>query len=259
MRHFFHILFRKSLLATLFLVYGFCQAQEEFPTFYAALSGNTWGTDILPHRKVSWENLFTFESESKGQHTAILPTTIIRYGLFKNVELQVSTGFQVWKEEEDEKHTFGVSPLTVRAKFRLYDGTRILPSIGFLAELQSPHIGSKDLLPAHLAPSLYLLFENEITDWFGISYNVGAEWDGETATPTTFLSLCLNFGITDNLAAYVETFNYLHPKDDNRYMTSVGLSWFASRRVQLYLTTDLDFLRLGKYYAVNGGVAWLIN
>ena len=250
---------RKLILIPLVFVISLCHAQEELPTISADLSGNTWGTDVTPLHKLSWDNGFGFESETDGLHTATLNTTIVRYGIFENMELRVGTSFLMWNDGQAPEPSFGMDPLTIGTKLTVYDGTDILPSVGLLAELQSPHIGSKELLPSHLAPSLYLIFENEINDWFDICYNVGAAWDGERATPTTFLSLCLNFGITETLGTYVESFNYLHPEDDNQYMIGLGLSWLASRRVQLYLSTDLDFQNLSKYYAINSGIAWLIN
>ena len=250
---------RRLLFLTFVFVYSLCFAQEELPTISADLSGNTWGADVTPLHKLSWDNGFGFESEIAGPHTATLNTTIVRYGIFENMELRMGTSFLMWNDGQAPEPSFGLDPITIGAKLKVYDGTDILPSVGLLAELQSPHLGSKELLPSHLAPSLYLLFENEINDWLDICYNAGTEWDGESATPTTFLSLCLNFGITETLGTYVESFNYLHPEDDNQYMVGVGLTWLASRRVQLFLSTDLDFQNLGKYYSVNSGVAWLIN
>ena len=250
---------RRLLIIAFVFVFSLCHAQEELPTISADLSGNTWGTDVTPLHKLSWDNGFGFESENNGPHTATLNTTIVRYGLFENVELRVGTSFLMWNEGQAPEPSFGLDPLTIGTKLKVYDGTEILPSIGVLAEFQSPHLGSKELLPSHLAPSLFLIFENEINDWFDICYNAGAAWDGESATPTTFLSLCLNFGITERLGSYVESFNYLQPDEGNQFMTGLGLTWLASRRLQLYLSTDLDIQRLGKYYSINGGLAWLIN
>lgn len=154
--------------------------------------------------------------------------------------------------------SFGMAPLTIGMKTRFYEGTGYLPSVSMLVELKSPHIGTKELLPAHLAPSLHLLFEHTFTDWFGICYNVGAEWDGETATPTTYLGFGVYFDITEHIGTFVETYNYIHP-EGNQYLTQFGLTWLVSRRVQLDLSGDLDFQNLGKFYVISGGVAWLIN
>lgn len=244
---------------SLILPFVMCYAQEELPTVVPDRPGNTWGTEVTPLHKLIWDNGIGFESSPDGAQTITLNTTILRYGIFKNMELRVGTDFVMSKDSEAIKPTFGINPLCVGTKLKVYEGTRILPSIGLLAELTSPHVGSKDLLPSHLAPSMYLLFEHTVTNWLGICYNVGEKWDGESATPTTFLALSLNFSFNDNVGAFVETYNYLHPEDENQYMTELGLTWLVSRRVQLDIEGDFDLKNLGKHYSVGCGVSWMIN
>lgn len=242
-----HILFFAFLLMA-----GLCNAQEEEFSFPTDRPGNVWGTEVLPFQKVSWENGFSYE-RSDGGRTITLPSTIVRYGIFENVELRVGADFQL-----NDTMTFGMNPLTLGTKIHCFDGTDILPSVGILAQLQSPHVGSADLLPDHLAPALYLIFENDINDWFAICYNVGAEWDGVTATPTTFLGLNLGFSLTDDLGTYVETFNYLHP-DGNQYMTEIGFTFNPIPRLQLDVEADFDVQHLKDYFRVGCGIAWRIN
>ena len=246
------------VLFALLMLASLCKAQEELPEFPTDRPGNTWGADVLPHHKVSWENGFGFESCPDRSRTITLTSTIVRYGLFKNVELRIGTDFLLYNNGPGTKYSFGIAPLTIGTKIKMYESSNWLPSIGFLAEVELPHVGSKDLVPPHLAPSMYALFEHSITDWFSLCYNVGAIWDGETATPQTSLSLALWFNITDNIGAFVETYNYLHP-NGNQYMTDFGFTWMPSRRVQLDISCDLDFQNLGKYYAVGCGVSWMIN
>ena len=246
-------------MIALFFIYGFCHAQDELPTISADRPGALTGTDVMPLHKLQWETGLGYESTKDGPHTFTLNNTLLRFGLFKNAELRVGTDFLMRNDGQAEEPTFGLAPLTVGIKANFYEGSGFLPSVALLAEVQSPHVGSKDLLPAHLAPTLHLLFEHTVTDWFGICYNVGAEWDGETATPTTFLGLGVYFDITEHIGTFVETFNYLHPEEDNQYLTEFGFTWLVSRHVQLDLAADLDFQNIGKHYAVSGGVAWLIN
>jgi hypothetical protein len=73
------------------------------------------------------------------------------------------------------------------------------------------------------------------------------------------LGLGLYFDITDQIGAFVETYNYIHPHDGNQYLTEFGLTWLVSRRVQLDLAADLDFQNFGKHHVISAGVAWLIN
>ena len=103
------------------------------------------------------------------------------------------------------------------------------------------------------------MFDHEVNDWLELYYNIGAEWDGETAVPQTFLALALAFGITDNIGAFVESCNYLHTEDGNQYMTGIGFTWTLSRSLMLDLECSMDLQHLGSYYAIGGGLSWIIN
>jgi hypothetical protein len=237
----------------------FCFAQDELPTVVPDRPGYTWGTDVTPHQKLIWDHGFGFEKTPEGASTLTFSSSILRFGLFQNMELRVGTDFMMYNDGNAKEPTFGFSPLTIGTKLKVYEGSGILPSIGLLAEVKSPHIGSKDLLPSHLAPSLYLVFENPVSDWFGICYNVGEEWDGESAKPTTFLGLSLNFSFNDQLGAFIESYNYLNSVEGNQYMSEIGFTWLVSRRVQLDIEGDFDMQNFGKYYSVGCGVSWMIN
>ena len=249
----------KIILLVLLLAAGISQAQEELPTFSADRPGYTTGADVVPLHKVAWENGFSYESSPGGTHCLTLSNTMVRYGIFKNMELRLGMDFLMFNNGQAMEPTFAFSPLVFGTKIKVYESSNWLPSVSVLAELKSPHVGSKELLPSHLAPSMYALFEHSINDWFWICYNAGLEWDGETAAPQTYLALAVGFGITDNIGAFVETYNYLHPEGEHQFMTEFGLTWMPIRRLQLDLECDLDFKHLGKYYAIGGGVAWMIN
>lgn len=251
---------KKTLLLTFsILTASLCFAQEELPTVVPDRPGMSWGAEVTPHHKLIWDNGFGFEKTSEGAHTLTLSSTALRYGLFENTELRVGTDFLLYNDGDAPEPTFGIAPLFVGTKIKLYEGEGFLPSVGVLAELRSPHVGSKDLLPSHLAPSAYLLFEHAIGERFWLCYNAGLEWDGETAELTTFLAMALGCYITESLGAFVETYNYLNREDENQYMTELGLTWLVSRRVQLDIEGDLDLKNPGKYYSVGCGVSWLIN
>lgn len=253
------VVMKKSVLAFVFLLMaGFCHAQEEEIVMVPDRPGNSWGAEVLPYSKITWENGFGFERDADGQHTLSLPSTIVRYGIFENVELRVGTDLLLQETEGQTTSLLGIAPLTIGTKIKCYEGEGILPSIGILAQVASPHVGSVHLLPSHLAPSLYLIFENSITDRMYVCYNAGAEWDGDTATPTTFLSLLLGFELTDELGTYAETFNYLHP-EGNQYLTEFGFYFTPSNRLQLDIEADFDILHPKEYFSISGGISWMIN
>ena len=234
-----------------------CFAQYAEPSVVPDRPGHSWDAEVTPHHKLILDYGWGYEKGIDETRTFTLSNAVFRYGLFENMELRVGTDFLVY-ENDATGPTFGIAPLAVGTKIKLYEGSGILPSVGMLAELKSSHVGTKDQLPSHLAPSAYLLFEHSIGERFSLCYNAGLEWDGETAAPTTYLALSLGYNITDDLGVFAESNNYLHA-DGNKYMAEFGITWLASRRVQLDLEADLDLMDIGKCYAIGCGIAWLIN
>lgn len=250
---------KKSIfLFILLFTLGLCQAQEELPTISGNRPGYTWSVEVLQHKKISWENGFRYEKTPDGAMTMTLNSMMVRYGIFENAELLVGTDFLMFNDGQAMEPTFGINPLTIGAKVKVYEGQGFIPSVGLLAQVASSHIGSTELLSSHPAPSMYLLFEHDWDNSFWLTYNAGMEWDGDTPSPTTFLGIAIGYGITDDLGVYWDCYNYLH-EDGNQHRTELGVTWLPSRKVQLDLEVGFDFQHLKDYFAVGCGVAWMIN
>ena len=245
-------------LASAFLP-GFCHAQVGQPLVFPDRPGALTGTDIMPRYKLQLETGLGFESQTDGPSTFTLSNTQLRVGLFEQTEIRVGADFLMVRQTPGAKPNYGLAPLDIELKTKFLNGSGFLPSIAFLAGLVSSHVGTKWLLPSHLSPEMHLLFENTVSDWMDICYNVGVLWDGETPTPTTFVGLGFEFDITERLGSFIESYNYLHPGATNQYLTEFGFTWLLSPRVQLDLYADLDFQQLGTFYNVSCGIAWLLN
>lgn len=230
---------------------GMVVAQTNEPVISADRPGMSTGTDVMPKGKVQWETGVGYESEG-GAATYTLNNTLVRFGLVDWAELRVGM---------DLLHgngTTGLSALNIGTKIAMVENKGWVPAISLLANLQCPRIGSSAFTPSHLAPQLYVLFQNQVTSWFNVGYNVGAEWDGTLAEPSTFAAVCLGFSITESLGCFVESYNYFHSLG-NTYAMDLGLNWVVTRNLQLDLAANLNLQNTGNYLMISGGVAWLIN
>lgn len=250
---------KEFIIIALLLSYGICQAQDDLPVISADRPGALTGTDIMPRFKLQWETGMGVELDSDAPHTITLNSSLLRFGLFERAEVRLGTDFLLSDIGKTMEPSFDMAPISIGLKTMLHEGSGIIPSIAFLAEMKTPHFGMKVLLPAHLTPSFHLLFDHTLNDRLSLGYNIGAEWDGETTTPITLLGLGLYYDISDNIGSFVEAYNYLHPKSDNQYLTEFGFTWLVSRRVQLDIAADFDLQRVGKYCIFSFGMAWLIN
>ena len=206
-------------------------AQTDSPTVAPDRPGMATGPDITPFLKVQWET--GFESTWDGNPAFLLPTTMLRFGVTRFAELRLEydgsfyrfnyLGFRDWSYE--------VQPLVIGTKVKIFEG--------------------------------YKFFQNDVTDWFNIGYNVGAEWSGISHIPSTFLALCLGFNITENFGAFLESYNYFtrHGKRNTEVECNLdfGFNYTVHPRVQLDLYGMFNCQNPRNFNGIGLGVAWLIN
>ena len=243
------------LFFALLLMVGLCHAQEEDVVFVPDRPGYVWGTEVLAHHKISWENGIRLDQPFDDRVLAI-NSTIIRYGLFENVEVRVGADFLTG--EGYDFQGMGVSPLTIGTKIKCYEGEGLIPSVGILAEFRSPHIGSSELRPSHIAPLLYLLLEQSIGEKLSLCYNAGLEFDGEDAKPTKYLGVGVCYSFTDQLGGFVEFNNYFN-RNNRQYLPEFGMTWMITNRLQLALSAGYTYGDLRYLDNICLDLSWMIN
>lgn len=235
---------------------------QDAPAISADRPGMATGPDVMPFLKVQLET--GFESSWLGDPVFLLPTTMVRFGVTQFAELRLEYDGYLYNFGHGE-WAYDVQPLVIGTKVKIFEGYRWVPKISLLANLSIPlkrDIGAYSL-KQHVAPSLYLLFQNDVTDWFNIGYNVGAEWSGYSHIPSTFLALCLGFNITDNFGAFLESYNYFtrYGKRNTEVECDLdlGFTYTVHPRVQLDLYGMFNCQNPRDFYGIGLGVAWLIN
>jgi hypothetical protein len=233
-------------------------AQQEEAEFTADRPGASTGPSVVGHHVVQLEQGLQYDGDG-GYGTFTFSNTLLRYGLFPNMELRLGgDGFMYMCDGGDRAWTAAFSGLSIGTKIKCFEGQGAIPAVSVLADFSVPHTASKGFSVEHLAPSLYLLFENPICDWLSIGYNLGAEWDGTLPGATTFAALCLGFSATERLGCFVESYNYFN-KLGNAYCMDFGLNWMAGRKVQLDISANINLRNPAQCWAVSCGVAWQIN
>ena len=249
----------KKLFST-FVILSVCLLAQgqEYAEFTADRPGASTGPAVVGHKVIQLEQGILYDGDA-GPGTFTFSNTLLRYGLFPNMELRLGGDGFLYQQEgavQDFKPAF--SGLSLGTKIKCFDGRDGIPAVSVLADFSIPCTATEGFNVEHLAPSLYLLFENPVNDWFSVGYNVGAEWDGTFPSPTAFAALCFGFSATDNLGCFVESYNYFN-KLGNVYAMDFGLNWQVSRKVQLDLAANIDLANPAQCWAVSCGVAWQIN
>lgn len=245
----------RRFLSLLVLVCATGAATSQEIEFTADRPGASTGPGVVAHKVVQLEQGIQYDGDgAKGQFT--FSNTLLRYGLFDGVEVRL--GGDAFIHHNGAKWNAAFSGLTLGTKIRCFEGRDAIPAISLMANLAIPGTGNKGFVVEHLAPSIYLLFDSPVNDWFSIGYNVGAEWDGYQPVPSAFVALCLGFAVTERLGAFVESYNNF-ARGNCLYGVDFGFNYMVHERVQLDLAASLDVRQPKQCWALSCGVAWQIN
>lgn len=248
--------------------------------------GEGTGSEVLSKGLIQWETGFEV-LHAFNAHFLTLPSTLFRFGLHKRVELRMEyTGSMFINDHPDsdplspDEHLYTPSPLLIGTKILICDhrgGKLDQPWIPRTALLCNIGLPISKLL-AEMMPvsgSVDLLFENEITEWLSLGYDVGVQWNDWAPAPDIFASLGINFEPTDHLGLFVESFNLFDPDAYNFSMDKkythyyinmdFGITYADHPRVQLDAYAGFNIynsepaISFPQNYAFFGlGVTWLI-
>ena len=184
--------------------------------------GEGTGSEVLDRGYIQWETGFEC-LHTLGMHVLSMPTTLFRFGLHKRVELRLEyTGELMVFDHPDtnpatqDDKLYILVPLCIGSKILLWDhhGGSLeqawIPRTALLCNLGLP-ISQELVKDLPITGSVDLLFENEITEWLSLGYDVGVQWNEWAPVPDIFASLSVNFEPTDHVGLFIESFNLFDP------------------------------------------------
>ena len=249
---------RKLFLSIFLVAYSLVAFAQENVEFTADRPGASTGPSVVGQGVIQLEQGVQYDGD-EGAGTFTFSNTLLRYGLFPNMELRLGgDGFLYQEDGANQGFKPAFSGLSIGTKIKCFEGQGAVPAVSVLADFAVPCTASKGFNTDHLAPSLYLLFENPVNDWLSVGYNLGAEWDGTLPNATTFAAVCLGFTATENLGCFVESYNYFGSLG-NVYAMDFGFNWMVGRKVQLDLAANMDLNNPAQCWSISCGVAWQIN
>ena len=271
------------VLLALFLTVGI-RAEHNDIHAEADRPGEGTGTNVLPFGFIQWETGIDVH-HLMGVHDLALPTTLFRFGLGPWAELRLEyTGLLVIEDRPEDSPmataTYSSEPLWVGSKICLWGGSneqklKWIPRTSLLLELGLPTT-RHDAQYHPLSGTIDVLFENDLTDWLTLSYDVGAYWLDWAPTPDIFASLAFNFMPTDKLGLYVESYNIFDTDgfeilDPDKKVTvydinmDFGLTYMVTPRVQLDLYSGFNLYHTNRFLSgppksvyLGMGVTWLL-
>lgn len=216
---------------------------------------------LVPRGGLQVETGFAYEKDHQDgleRTNVTYDKLLIKYGVNDHFELRFVTGF-IGKRAKIAEHPIsrvqGFSPMALGVKVKLADEKGFWPQAAFIGHINL-RTGSKDFNPSYTAADFRFTFAHTVSEKFALSYNLGAEWNGETPDAAFLYTLALRYTATNRVGIFVESYAFFPERDkaDNRF--DCGLTYMITSMVQWDLSGGLGLSRSAPDYFLSTGVSF---
>jgi hypothetical protein len=203
----------------------------------------TESSSVVPARSSQLETGFIMDTDETGlykQKSFTYNTTLLRYGLLDNMELRLGIEYLGQEIDYYTADTInclsGLSPLYTGFKVKITEEDGWKPEIAFIGGLILPFTANEDFKPQNSAASFRFAFSHTLSKRFSLGYNLGVEWDGESAVPGYFYSLASGIGIFKKVGMFIECYGLIREDGDAEHMVDTGFTYLILPNFQLDLS-----------------------
>jgi hypothetical protein len=233
-------------------------AQSGKPEIVTDRPDQTEAPVLIPRGSLQIETGFVYEKDRESilnTENFTYNTTLIKYGINENLELRFISeylGERTRVAETMVSKTNGLSPMALGIKMKMADEKGFWPQAALIGHINLK-TGSREYAPDYTAADFRFTFAHTLSDKFSLSYNLGAEWDGETPNATFIYTASVGYLITDRLGAFVEGYSFFpeKAKADNRidagltYKFTPVIQWDISGGIGLSSNAPDSFISTG--------------
>jgi hypothetical protein len=192
---------------------------------------------IVPKDHFQMETGFLYEQTDKNVRSVSAPSVLFKYGLNERFELRLITEFTTIKSGEST--ISGLNPVTIGFKINIAQEKGILPTASFIGHLTIPRFASKDFTSTYFAPAFRFAMQHTLSKKLSLGYNLGAEWEGETAEPAFIYTLTTGYSITTKIGAYAEVYGFAPQTSKADHRFDCGLNYLLRRNVLMDVSGGL--------------------
>ncbi|MFZ4426308.1 MAG: transporter [Saprospiraceae bacterium] len=204
-----------------------------------------WNNDLEENRKS-----YTFNS------------TTLRYGISQSLEIRAVLGLQqnyFFKFQEREATELGLSPFSLGFKTRITENHGLKPRIALLGNLTIPYAASKSFRATHVAPSILLPMEWDISKQLLLTFNTGTSWEEGYTEPVFFNSLSLDVLLLMNLGVFIESYVDIEKRGLFFPGLDAGIVWRLKPNLQIDLSAGIGLTDEMADGFVNFGLSYRIS
>jgi Putative MetA-pathway of phenol degradation len=247
----------QSLIITLFLIFQkFCYGQD-LPTIQTDRPDQTECPFITPINYFQFENGFSYEEIDVNSSEIVTPTILTRFGINDHFELRLITEYIIDKNYLGTAS--GINPILIGFKTRLFQQKGIVPLTSFIGHISIPKVTSTKFKTIYYAPQFRFTMQHTISVKQSLSYNIGSEWDGDTAEPTFIYTLTTGYSFSEKIGSYLELYGFVpqFEKPDHRF--DAGLTYLFNPNHQFDISGGIGLSEKSSRYFISVGYSFRLK
>ncbi len=229
----------KKILLSLFVVFSAfgIRAQEEKKEPGSLVTDRPDATEsasVVPKGFLQIETgAFYEELETNGfkVKNKVYNTTLLRYGLFDNLEFRL--GWDISAVKTEAANLNGMSPLLFGAKIAIIEEKGILPEIGLIGHVRWPFSASADFRAETTGVDFRFAFAHTLSEKSSLSYNLGAAWGDDSPEAVYEYTLAYGYSFTENFGGYMELYGDFPEDSRASHLWDAGLTYLFSDNIQV--------------------------
>lgn len=226
----------------------------------------TESSSVVPLHRAQIESGFAWENKKTEnfKHSFItVNSTLLRYGILENMEIRVGMEYLYdhYKNLNRNKITNadGIGPLYAGFKIKLIEEKGYVPEIAFIGAIILPFMADEEFKTPYSSTSYRFAFSHTFSEKVSLGYNLGAEWDGETAVPGYIYSVALGIGLTDKLGTFIESYGTFFENGHQEHLADAGFTYLLEQNLQLDLSAGIGLNEDPIDYFVSFGFSYLFD
>ena len=190
---------------------------------------------LTPKNWIQLEAGFNIQQNIKNSFEYLSPTLLSKIGISKKIELRLITSV-VTNKVKGSFSSFtqtGLVPVELGAKVFICEEKKIMPKTSLIFHFALPKFASKSFQSNKVAPNFRFVMQNTLSKTLGLGYNIGAEWDGFTNTPTWIYTFAPGFTLSKKWYGYIEVFGFINKNECPQHSIDGGLGYFLNDNIKL--------------------------
>ncbi len=186
------------------------------------------------------------------------PSILVKYGLFKNIELRAGLDLLNEKTKITSTSTSesGFGPLVLGTKIKMLEEKGSTPETALLLKLSVPFKETSRFQSTYLGTEFRLVMTNNLNKKFSLSYNIGAAFGEGAPGAIGIYSVSLGASLMKKLSVFGEIYGFLPQKTSPDHRFDAGLTYLIMKNVQVDASFGLGLSKKSPDYFVGGGVSF---